>query len=65
MDYLISQEVKYGRKLQDCVQVENLKEDVARLRSDVKEIYGRLGEVEKTLGRKEEQIDTIFNLLKR
>ena len=48
----------------DCVQIQNIKEDVTNLRNDIRDIYKRVGYVENTLGRKEEQIETIFNLLK-
>ncbi|WP_238886389.1 hypothetical protein [Clostridium sp. YIM B02551] len=47
----------------NCMQVENLKNDVDRLRNDVKDIYERLREVESFSASGGEQIKMIFKIL--
>lgn len=47
----------------DCVQVQNLKSDIERLRDDVKDIYERLSQVEKFSASGGEQIKMIFKIL--
>lgn len=50
-------------KCKDCSWVVNLKEDVTRLRNDVKDIYDRLGELENFKASGGEQIKMIFKIL--
>ncbi|MDP4144479.1 MAG: hypothetical protein Q8936_08365 [Bacillota bacterium] len=52
-----------GENCKDCIQVSNLKEDLSRLKDDVKDIYERLGEVEKFSASGGEQIKMIFVIL--
>lgn len=47
----------------DCPYVQNLDKDVTRLKNDVKDIYERLGEVEKFSASGSEQIKMIFKIL--
>lgn len=50
-------------KCKDCPYIKGVEDDVTRLRNDIRDIYGRLGDVEVTVGKKEEQINNIFDIL--
>lgn len=52
-----------GENCNDCAWVQNLKEDVTRLKNDIKDIYERLGDVEKFKASGGEQIKMIFKIL--
>ncbi|MDP4146596.1 MAG: hypothetical protein Q8936_19325 [Bacillota bacterium] len=52
-----------GENCKDCIQVINMKEDVTRIKDDIKDIYERLGEVEKFSASGGEQIKMIFVIL--
>jgi len=47
----------------DCVYVANLKQDVAEVKGDVKDVDRRVGDMEVGAGETKEQVKTIFNLL--
>jgi myo-inositol catabolism protein IolC len=50
-------------KCKDCSWVVTIKDDVSRLRNDVKDIYSRLGDVEVENGKKDEKVTNLENLL--
>jgi peptidoglycan hydrolase CwlO-like protein len=50
-------------KCKDCVYVLNLRQDVTELKTDVKDVDKRVGDMEVGAGETKEQMKTIFNNL--